>query len=101
MDSDLLALLNHGVEEATNGSKSRARTYFRHATSIDPDNETALLWLAWLSDDAYEAVELLEKVLIRNPRNDIARSYLDQAKKGERNLSFWYLVLIRLTFGTV
>jgi hypothetical protein len=80
MDSDLLALLNRGVEEATNGSKSRARNYFRQALAYDSGNETALLWLAWLTDDAYEAVSLLEQVVSRNPRNDVARAYLEQAR---------------------
>jgi tetratricopeptide (TPR) repeat protein len=78
--SDLLALLNKGVEEATHGSKSRARIYFRQALSLDRDNENALLWLAWLTDDAYEAVEILEQVTVRNPKNEIAKAYLEQAR---------------------
>lgn len=80
MSSDLLALLNKGVEEATHGSKSRARIYFRQALSLDRDNENALLWLAWLTDDAYEAVEILEQVLARSPKNEIAKAYLEQAR---------------------
>lgn len=79
MNNDLVVLLSRGVEEATNGSKSRARTYFRQALQLDGGNETALLWLAWLTDDAYEAVEILEQVVRRNPRNEVARAYLEQA----------------------
>ncbi len=79
MNNDLVVLLSKGVEEATNGSKSRARTYFRQALTIDATNETALLWLAWLTDDAYEAVDILEKVVRRNPRNEVAKAYLEQA----------------------
>jgi tetratricopeptide (TPR) repeat protein len=86
MDSDLLALLNKGVDEATNGSKSRARSYFRQALTIDRENETALLWLAWLTDDAYEAVDLLEQVVARNPKNDVARAYLEQARSRRSEL---------------
>jgi hypothetical protein len=80
MNTDLLALLNKGVEEAMNGSKSRARTLFRQALMLDRTNETALLWLAWLTDDAYEAVELLEQVVTRNPNNEEAKAYLAQAR---------------------
>jgi tetratricopeptide (TPR) repeat protein len=86
MDSDIVALLNRGVEEATNGSKSRARSYFRQVLTIEKNNETALLWLAWLTDDAYEAVELLEQVLARNPKNDVARAYLEQARSRRAEL---------------
>ncbi len=79
MNNDLVVLLSKGVEEATNGSKSRARTLFRQALDIEPYNESAHLWLAWLTDDPYEAVDILEKVVRRNPRNEVARAYLDQA----------------------
>ncbi|MEI6046002.1 MAG: hypothetical protein WCS37_16755 [Chloroflexota bacterium] len=79
MNNDLVVLLSKGVEEATNGSKSRARTYFRQALTIDRTNETALLWLAWLTDDPYEAAEILEQVVKRNPHNEVARAYLEQA----------------------
>jgi tetratricopeptide (TPR) repeat protein len=79
MNNELVMLLTKGVEEATNGSKSRARTYFRQALTMDRTNETALLWLAWLTDDPYEAVEILEQVVRNNPRNEVARAYLEQA----------------------
>jgi tetratricopeptide (TPR) repeat protein len=79
MNSDLVVLLSKGVEEATNGSKSRARTYFRQALTLDRNNETAMLWLAWLTDDPYEAVDILQQVVQRNPRNEVARAYLEQA----------------------
>jgi len=87
MDNDLLALLNRGVDEATNGNKSRARSFFQQALNLDPDSETAFLWLAWLTDDAYEAVELLEQVLTRNPKNDVARAYLEQARARREELN--------------
>lgn len=86
MSNDLLALLNKGVEEAMNGSKSRARTLFRQALNIERTNETALLWLAWLTDDAYEAVELLEQVIARNSHNEEAKAYLVQARARKNEL---------------
>ncbi len=80
MNDDLLTLLNTGVEEAISGSKSRARALFQQALKLDRTNETALLWLAWTTDDVYEAVELLEQVIARNPANQEARAYLLQAR---------------------
>jgi len=86
MSNDLLTLLNTGVEEAMSGSKSRARTLFRRALNMDRTNETALLWLAWTTDDVYEAVELLEQVVAHNPANQEARSYLLQAHTRKNEL---------------
>jgi hypothetical protein len=97
MNNDLVVLLSKGVEEATNGSKSRARTYFRQALQLDGGNETALLWLAWLTDDAYEAVDILEQVVRRNPRNEVARAYLEQAVARRNELD--QLVSSSTSFG--
>jgi len=79
MNNELTVLLSRGVEEATNGNKGRARIYFQQALNLEQNNETALLWLAWLTEDAYEAVQILEQVVRRNPRNEVARAYLEQA----------------------
>lgn len=78
--NNLVILLNKGVEEVNQGDKVRARFYFRQALDLDPVNETALLWLAYTTNDPYEAVQLLEKVVIRNPRNEQATAYLSQAR---------------------
>lgn len=86
MSNDVLALLNKGVEEATHGSKSRARIIFRQALTLDRTSETALLWLAWLTDDPYEAVDLLEQVVLRNPANEDARAFLVQARARKSEL---------------
>jgi hypothetical protein len=77
-------LVNRGVEEATNGDKSRAVTLFRRALLLDSTNDTALLWLAWLSESPHESVELLERIVALKPNNHIAKVYLQQAK-AQRN----------------
>ena len=86
MDNNLATLLNKGIEEAMNGSKARARTIFRQVLSLDSTNETAMLWLAWTTDDVYEVVNLLEQVVARNPGNRDARMYLTQARIRKQEL---------------
>ena len=78
--NDVAVLVNRGVEEATNGDKSRAVSLFRRALLLDQTHDTALLWLAWLSESPHESVELLEKVVALKPNNHIAKVYLQQAK---------------------
>jgi len=78
--SDLLALINEGISQSTNGNKSVARFYFQKALEIDKNNETALLWMAWNTEDPYESVKLYERILTNNPRNAVAQAYLRSAK---------------------
>ncbi len=78
--NDVAVLVNRGVEEATNGDKSRAVALFRRALLLDNTNDTALLWLAWLSESPHESVELLERIVALKPNNHIAKVYLQQAK---------------------
>lgn len=73
-------LLNKGVAAANSGNKAWARAYFQQVLEVDSYNETAILWLAYLSDDAAKAIPLLEGLLRRNPRNELARAYLEQAR---------------------
>jgi hypothetical protein len=78
--TDLILLLNQGVEAANAGEKALARTHFQQVFEIDPNNETALLWLSYLTNDPYEAVRLLERLVTNNPRNELAREYLIKAR---------------------
>src|SRR5689334_10550492 len=78
--SDLMLLLNQGVDAANAGEKPLARTHFQQVLEIDQNNETALLWLSYLTNDPYEAVRLLERLVTFNPRNELARGYLDKAR---------------------
>ncbi len=75
-----MLLLNQGVQAAYSDNKPQARALFQQALELDKTNETALMWLAYLSSDAYEAVKMLETVVNRNPRNELAQAYLQQAR---------------------
>lgn len=73
-------LLHKGVEAANANSKHLARAYFQDVLSLEPHNEMAILWLAYLADNPYSAMELLTGLLQRNPKNEIAQGYLAQAQ---------------------
>ncbi len=96
--SDMLLLLNRGVAEANEGNKTQARSYFQQVLQTDHYNETALLWLAYLTSDPYEAVRLLETVVERNSKNELAHGYLDQARQRCKELE--QLVTGSTTYNT-
>ena len=75
-----LELINTGVELAGSGEKGPARRAFLTALNIDPNNETAVLWLAYLSDNPQKAVEILEGFLASHPNSSQALAYLTQAR---------------------
>ncbi len=77
--SVITALLNQGVEEAQNGRKAAADETFREVLQMDPANETAILWQAYICDDVYKAVTLLEDWVRQYPQNQHATAYLQQA----------------------
>lgn len=81
MDPAIMTILKKGVEEANLGHKIQARAYFFEILTLDPNNEYALLWQAYLSDDPYKAVEFLERLLKQQPNHKTARAYLKQARQ--------------------
>ena len=81
IDPTIMDILKKAVEEANQGHKIQARAYFYDILTIDPNNEYALLWQAYLSDDPYKAVEFLERLLKVEPDHKTARAYMKQAKQ--------------------
>lgn len=81
IDPTIMDILKKAVEEANLGHKIQARAYFYEILTIDPNNEYALLWQAYLSDDPYKATEFLERLLKLQPGHKTARAYLTQAKQ--------------------
>ena len=81
IDPNIMDILKKGVDEANKGHKIQARAYFYDILTIDPNNEYALLWQAYLSDDPYKAIGFLEKLLKLQPGHKTARAYLAQAKQ--------------------
>lgn len=80
MRQDIIDLINQAVSEANLGNRQQSQFIFGKVLDLDPQNETALLWLAFLTPNPYVAAELLEGILKRNPGNTRIRNYLEQAR---------------------
>jgi tetratricopeptide (TPR) repeat protein len=76
-----MELLGKAVGEYNLGNRLRAKELFREVLRVESHNETALLWLAYLADDPYQAVDLLQTLLRLNPRHEMALSYLEMARR--------------------
>jgi hypothetical protein len=81
IDPTIMDILKKAVEQANLGHKIEARAYFYDILTLDPNNEYALLWQAYLSDDPYKAIGFLERLLKLQPGHKSARAYLNQAKQ--------------------
>lgn len=69
--------LRQGLNAARMGRKDEARDLFLRVLEIDPQNETAWLWLTGYADDLEDKIIACEHVLIINPANEKVRIYLD------------------------
>ena len=74
-------LLRRGLVAARAGNYSKARRWFRVVLDTDPDNITALLWLAWLAPTRQESLALLSHVLELDPENERARAGIRWARR--------------------
>ena len=67
-------LLAKGIAAARAGQRSSARRYLSQATTLDPYNEKAWLWLSGVVDDYPLMLACLNKVLSINPHNAHAQA---------------------------
>ncbi len=77
---ETVSLVQEGVALARAGDKSRARPLLRQAVELEPDNESAWLWLASVAESPQESLTILERVLALNPDNEQARSAAHAAR---------------------
>ena len=77
---DLNELLSEGIKAAQNGRRSEARSFLLTVTESDPDNETAWLWMASISEYPEELLGFLNNVLRINPKNERALEWRDSTK---------------------
>lgn len=80
MRQDVIDLLNQAVGEANQGNRQQAKFIFGRVLELDPQNETALMWLAFLTTNPFEAAELLEGLVKRNPTDQRLQVYLEKAR---------------------
>jgi tetratricopeptide (TPR) repeat protein len=71
----LPALLHEGKEFCERGDNQKGLRCFERALAIGPENETALLWCAMLTQDPFIARSLLNTLLEISPENEAARIY--------------------------
>jgi CheY-like chemotaxis protein len=70
--AESLEVVKEGVAAARAGEKVRARQLFLDAVGLDPDNDSARLWLASVAESPLESLEHLEHVLTLNPQHEKA-----------------------------
>ena len=80
MRQDIIDLINQAIREANLGNRQQSQFIFGKVLELDPQNETALVWLAFLTPNPFVAAELLEGLIRRNPADDRLRHYLGQAR---------------------
>jgi len=77
----LAATLQEGRRAARAGRRAEARRAFRAALRQDPTNESALLWLAYLSDDPRASLAYIARALDAHPRSPRAHAALRWARR--------------------
>ena len=73
--------LKIGIEAARAGQNARAQKHLMAVLKVEPDNVTALFWLAFVLPTPKDSLRLLERVLILDPTNERARAGIQWAKK--------------------
>lgn len=64
--------LMQGINAARAGQKDQARQLFQNAIRLDPQNETAWLWMSSVARDNRERLFCLQNLLQINPQNEMA-----------------------------
>lgn len=72
--------LRKGIQMAKDGNRVDARHLLLKATEIDPENETAWMWLASISEYPEELLVFLQNVLKINPENAKAVEWAQATK---------------------
>lgn len=80
LESDFGSMLRTGVKLAQEGNRSEARYLLLRVTESDPENETAWLWLASISEYPEELLIFLQNVLRINPENERAIEWAKATK---------------------
>lgn len=73
-------MLEAGVKLAQEGRNAEARNFLLQATEADPENESAWLWLASVSEYPEELLVFLNSVLRINPNNERALEWAKATK---------------------
>ncbi|MEK7723802.1 MAG: response regulator [Acidobacteriota bacterium] len=77
---DVKKMLRSGISFAKEGNRVEARQMLLGVTEVEPNNETAWLWLASISEYPEELLVFLQNVLKVNPDNERALEWAKQTK---------------------
>ncbi len=73
-------MLQSGIKAAQNGDRNQARQLLIQVTEAEPENETAWLWMASISEYPEELIIFLNNVLNINPNNARALEWMEATK---------------------
>jgi len=73
-------LLNQGEIAARNGQRGEARRLFREALALEPANEHAWLWLAYLAPSPRQSLAYLQEARAYHPRSERVRQAIAWAQ---------------------
>ncbi len=73
-------LLKEGIEAAQSGDRAEARNLLLKVTEREPENETAWMWLASISEYPEELLIFLTNVLNVNAENERALKWIEETK---------------------
>ncbi len=73
-------MLRLGINLAKEGNRPESRQFLLKVTEAEPNNETAWLWLASISEYPEELLVFLQNVLKINPENEKALKWAKQTK---------------------
>ena len=76
----LKELLAEGIKAAQAGSRAKARAALLRVVELEPQSESAWLWLASISEYPEELLVFLHKVLAINPENQRAVEWASATK---------------------
>ena len=79
-ECDVRLFLQRGLAAVRVGDLAQASHCFRAIVDRDPDNITALLWLAWLAPSRRQSLTLLSRVLELDPENERAQAAIRSAR---------------------
>lgn len=73
-------MLQSGIKHAKDGNRAEARRLLQSVTEISPENETAWMWLASISEYPEELLSFLQNVLKINPNNQRAVDWIEATR---------------------
>lgn len=80
MQTEVINLINQAVTEAHQGNRQQSQFIFSKVLERDPQNEIALLWLAFLTPNPFVAADLLSGLYKRKPEDERVGAYLAKAR---------------------